>query len=1062
MPAWKCQSCGGENPEGTRFCGHCGAPLQTGEAPSIPSSIPAPTTDVASTLRSFVSKQVAERLEESEGQLNEERRLVTAVFADISGFTPLADRFDPEQLSEIIDPILAALSGVIAKHEGYVEKFAGDALLALFGAPVSHEDDAQRALAAALEMHETLLQVRETVPYEHDLRLHVGVNSGHAIARVFGTQARMDYSVLGDSIILAQRLESAAPTGETYVGDVTYRLSKNRFEFEWVGELTLKGKAEPVPAWRLVGALKVPQTETGGPSQRRRPLVGRDREFAAARSTLEDLVEGRGGLMLLVGEPGVGKTRLKQEMASEGSERGARWMEARCPSHGTALTYFPFAQLLRDFAVIEIDQAPELAAAALSTALTRVGAEETNPYFARLLGLPPPESSRDVTSLEPEAFRRGLHEAFSSWLSLVAKTGGPLIVVIEDCHWMDSSSRALAQDLLRSSAADGLLLLLTTRPEGEAVVDEIATGLARNPMKIELRPLDRRGIDLFLQSLLDAPAPRHFLELVTDRTGGNPFFVEELVRSLLDEGALVRTPSGWQMRRGWEEGTVPPNLEGVLSARIDMLPRTARVSLLEGSVIGRQVPMQLLEGLSVHAADGVPILVERGFFDPVSDTPGSFEFHHALVQEAAYSRLLRRQRRALHRRVAELAEDLYGSGDDVIDLLARHYYLGDVGQKAIVFLIRAGERAARLFANEEAMVHLNRALELARVEPEDEGRVVEILLNLADLHELTGSYEEAFDLFGQARRLSSDVRAWRGLISVLRRQGRYREAERAVEEAFATVPTDQAAPLWLEQAWTLAVEGRSVETIEAARSGLAIAAAVEPLRPYLLIQLGQAEKIQGASEAALSHSLEAQHLLQEHHDQRGLTTALRLTASIYLDLEEFEKGAATLREGLELAERVGNVEELAGCLINLGMIEHQQGHLDEAIACDRRAIAEFERIGHGAGRAIGYSNLSEKLMDKGDLEEALLSSENAYEIARSIEHTPTVADALQTMAAIYLKRGEYLTAAERAEEAVRVNLEVGAHRYAAEALEVAATAWAMAGEPARAAEARARVSELGV
>jgi class 3 adenylate cyclase/tetratricopeptide (TPR) repeat protein len=1035
--------------------------LQTGEAPSIPSSIPAPPTDVASTLRSFVSKQVAERLEESEGQLNEERRLVTAVFADISGFTPLADRFDPEQLSEIIDPVVVALSGVIAKYEGYVEKFAGDALLALFGAPVSHEDDAQRALAAALEMHETLLRVRQTVPYEHDLQLHVGVNSGHAIARVFGTEARMDYSVLGDSIILAQRLESAAPTGETYVGDITYRLTKNRFDFEWVGELTLKGKAEPVPAWRLLGELKLAQTDPEVPAHQRRPLVGRQREFAAARAAVDDLLEGQGGVLVMVGEPGVGKTRLKQEIARDGNAKGARWMETRCLSYGTAVTYFPFAQLLRDFAVIEIDQAPELAAAALSTALTRVGAEETNPYFARLLGLPPPEGSRDVTSLEPEAFRRGLHEAFSAWLSLVAKTGGPLIAVIEDCHWMDASSRSLAQDLLRSSAADALLLCLTSRPEGETIVDEIAGTVARAPVRIELDPLDRAAIDLFLTSLLDAPAPRQFLELVTDRTGGNPFFVEELVRSLLDEGALVRTPGGWQMRRGWQEGTVPPNLEGVLSARIDLLPSPARVSLLEASVIGRRVPMQLLEGLSAHAADGVPVLVERGFFDVGSDAAGDFEFHHALVQEAAYSRLLRRQRRSLHRRVAELAEDLYGSGDDVIDLLARHYYLGDVGQKAIVFLIRAGERAARLFANEEAMLHMNRALELAQRDPEHADKVPEILLTLADLQELTGAYEESFASFDEARQLSGDVRAWRGLVSVLRRQGRYREAERAIQEAFSAIPPEHAVPLWLERAWTLAVEGRAQETIEAARSGLEIAATGEPLRPYLLIQLAQAEKIEGAAASALAHSLEAQHSFQELGDQRGLTTALRLTAGIYLDLEEMEKAAATLREGLELAERVGNVEELAGCLINLGMVEHQRGNLDEAIACDRRAIAEFERIGHGAGRAIGLSNLSEKLMDRGDLDEALMSSENAYEIARTIEHTPTVADALQTMAAIYLRRGEYLTAAERAEEAVRVNLEVGARRYAAEASEVAATAWDLAGDAGRAADARARVSELG-
>ncbi|MEA2509076.1 MAG: hypothetical protein QOG21_1158, partial [Actinomycetota bacterium] len=316
--------------------------------------------------------------------------------------------------------------------------------------------------------------------------------------------------------------------------------------------------------------------------------------------------------------------------------------------------------------------------------------------------------------------------------------------------------------------------------------------------------------------------------------------------------------------------------------------------------------------------------------------------------------------------------------------------------------------------------------------------------------------------FTEARSVSNDVRAWRGLASVFRRQGRYREAESILEEAFATLGPDETPPLWLEQAWTLAVEGRPEETMEAARSGLARAPADDPLRPYLLMQLAQAEKIQGLAESALHHSLDAQQLFEQSHDQRGLTTALRLTAGIHLDLDDFEAAVAALRDGLELAERVGNVEELAGCLINLGMVEHQRGNLDEAIDCDRRAIAEFERIGHGAGRAIGYANLSEKLMDRGDLDEALQSSENAFEIAREIEHTPTMADALQTMAAIYMKRGEFLTAADRAEQAVEINLGVGATRYAAEASEVAAQAWNMAGMRARADEARARARALGL
>ncbi len=1060
MTTWTCAGCAGENPEATRFCGHCGSPKEAVASPGE-ASTPVAGPDLATKLRSLVSSQVADRLEESEGLLAEERRLVTAVFADISGFTALAERYDPEELQEVIDPVVAALSDVIAKHGGYVEKYAGDALLALFGAPVSHEDDPQRALTAALELHEELARVRETVPYEHDLGLHVGVNSGHGIARIFGSDARMDYAVLGDAVILAQRLESAAPTGETYVGETTYRLAKGEFDFVGVPDLTVKGKPDPVRVWRLLGKRAPSPSAVGSLGHpRAAKLVGRERELGAALTWLDSLFTVGGGVVAIVGDAGAGKSRLKHELASEVAKREARWMEAHCLTHGAAQTYFPFAQLLRGFAGIDSEFAPPLAAAAVLESLSAVGAADAGPYFLRLLGLPPPDGLSAVELLEPEAYRRGLHEAFASWLACLAAVS-PLVIMVEDVHWMDASSRALTHDLLHTAAADKILLLLTARPEGGSFLDEIIGAATPGRTEaIELGPLDDDAVNRFLRSLLDAPPPSRFSALVTERAGGNPFFVEELVRSLRDEGALVPSEQGWQLTRSWEEGTVPLNLEGVLSARIDLLPPVARRNLLEASVIGRRVPVQLLHRLSPDAGDGVATLIEKGFLDPVADTPDELEFHHALVQDAAYSRLLRRQRRTLHRRVAELVEELYGAGDDVIDLLARHSYLGEVGAKAIEFLVRAGDRAARLFANEAAILHLSRGLELARRDPDWSEQRAGLILGLADLYELTGDYDHAFDLYSEAAGLPNDVRAWRGMASVRRRQGRYAEAERIIEAAFANLSEEQNTSLWLERAWTLAVEGRPTETIEAAQAGLVTADPHDPLRPYLLIQLAQAQHSQGNDESALAHSLQAQQLLEDQEDQRGLATALRLTAGIHLHLHDLEEAATVLRKGLEVAERVGNVEELGGCLINLGMVEHQRGNLDDAIECDRRAIAEFERIGHGSGRAIGYSNLSEKLMDRGDLDDALRSSETAYEIAQAIGHTPTIADALQTMATIYVRRGEYATAAARAEQAVEVNLEVGATNYAAEAAEIAAEAWALAGDTIRADLARTRATEL--
>src|SRR4051795_6205179 len=289
MSAWTCASCGGDNPDGTRFCGHCGAPADQ------PATTAESTTDqdVAQALRSFVAGPVADRLVEAGGTLPEERRLITALFADVSGFTSLADRLDPEQLLEVIDPVISALSSVVGRHGGYVEKFAGDALMALFGAPVTHEDDAARAVRVALEMHEQLARVVDDLPPEAELTLHVGINSGHGIARILGSEARMDYAVLGDAVILAQRLESAAPPGETYVSETTVQLTADEFEFAPVGDLTLKGKAEPVPAWRLVGSRA--KQEAAGEAQ----LIGRESELGVVAEVLAELRSGHGGVLLV-------------------------------------------------------------------------------------------------------------------------------------------------------------------------------------------------------------------------------------------------------------------------------------------------------------------------------------------------------------------------------------------------------------------------------------------------------------------------------------------------------------------------------------------------------------------------------------------------------------------------------------------------------------------------------------------------------------------------------------------------------------------------------------------
>jgi len=1037
MAAWTCSSCGGENQEEMRFCGHCGAPLDA-----------TPAQDASQALRSFVSEPVADRLVETAGEIPEERRLITALFADVSGFTALADRLDPEDLVEVIDPVISGLSSVVSRYGGYVEKFAGDALLALFGAPVSHEDDAERALLVALDMHRELARMCRALPHDAELTLHCGVNSGHGIARILGSEARMDYAVLGDSVILAQRLESAAPKGETYVGELTYRLTAERFDFESVGKLELKGKSEPVPAWRLLR-----ERRASLPATSERALVGRTRELRAIAAVLEGAQAGVGGVLAVAGEPGVGKSRLTAAARERAEADGFRWLQTRCLSYGASLAYWPYADLLRAVAAINPQADAEDAADKVRRAVSTEGAI---PYFTRLLGLPA-DPDDEVAKLEPEAFRRGLHQAFAWWLSDLAAER-PLVLALEDAHWADASSLDVTRELGRLCEEQSLVLWLTARLEAEAALGEIVPG-ART---IHLEPLDETGIGELVQHVLEGPAPANLVPWVVERTTGNPFFVEELVRTLRENEILVPADGGWSLRPGWEKDDVPPTVEGLLSARIDVLPRSAADVLRTASVIGRVVPAPLLGAVFPRPGDlaeGVETLVQRGFLDRLEeDGSPTLTFHHALVQDVAYSRLLRRQRRDLHRRVAELAESLYGAGDDVVDLLARHLYLGEAGVKAIDYLVRAGERAKRLFANEEAILHFTRALELA-------SENAEIRLELGDLHELVGNYDEALPLYDAVRTEASDVRAWCGMASTLRRLGEYDEALAVVDRAFADerLAGEDLVPLWLEKGWTLSVAGRFDKAIDVLLVALD---AVGPRRDEhvarILLQLGRAETVCGRPEKALEHALEAQRIVEEADDLRGVVSAMRLLGDTYRTLGRLDEAAAALQRGLELAERLGSLEEIGSCLVNLGMVELERRRYPEALAVTRRAIEEFERVRHGAGRAQSYANLAWILWHAGQDQEALAYAERAIEVGRSIGHPMAVADATDTIAHIAYGRSDFHEAATAAEEAATIYVEAGAVSQARATLTVAAEAWQKLGEEERARAANDRARSLAV
>lgn len=930
-----------------RFCGHCGARLdEAGSAPAI-----------GGVLRKLVSDQLAARLSESGGEIAEERRLVTAVFADVSGFTALADQLDPEGLVEAINPVLAALTDAAVRYDGYVSKFAGDALLCLFGAPVAHEDDAERALLAAMAMRQALADVVPDLPeHARHLTLHIGVNTGHVVAALFGNEVRTDYSVLGDAVNTAQRLESQTPSGQIYVGDATRAIAGDRFTYEDAGLLTMKGKAEPVRAWRLTG-LGDDRAHAAA-----RPLIGRDAELHACITALAPVHSGGQAALGIAGDPGVGKTRLLEEVRVR---TNVRWLWARCPSYGVSVPYAPLASLLRARALISPGSSGADARDALRAMLTDDGVPDAVPFLAHVAGF----GGDDLDQLDPDALRRGIHDAVAGWLAALA----PAALVVEDLHWADPSTISLLQFLAgRPLRATGLIA--TARRDAAETLGQIIDG----PI-ITVNPLDASAARELVRSLAgDDPVADTALE----RAGGNPFFLEEIVR--LGGG-----------------GEIPATIEGVVAARIDRLPGPAASLLQIASVIGRRVPRPLLHAVAGgEIAGAVAPLIESRFLEPDG---GNFRFHHAIVQDVVYHRLLRKQQRDLHRLVADAGERIWGDGDEAIEILARHRLLAGDASRAIGLLLRAAERSRRLYANDEAIMHLQQAEEAARTCGDP--RLTQIITMLADVLELTGRYDRALGYYQEAREAGGSIRAWTGAASALRKRGEAGAALALIDRGL-TDPALDAAALRLEQAWTHAAEFRHAEAIEAAEIGMhASSGRRDAVVAGLLLQRARARSVRREFADALKDAATAKAILIETDDPRGLIAALRVEAGAHRGLGMPDRAASALKHAIALAERTGNVEEHAGCLINLGLAELDRGNRAAAIETHREAIADFARIGSMPGETIATANLARMLVEEDRLAEARATCERALELARLVDRQATTADATWTMAMISQREG---------------------------------------------------------
>ena len=705
------------------------------------------------------------------------------LFADLSGFTALAERLDPEEVRAFQNALFETLAQTITRYEGFVEKFVGDAVLAVFGAPVAHEDDPARACDAALDIlergaalsHEWARRLGQSVT------LHVGIHTGPVVAGNLGGAAGAAYAVTGDTVNTTARLLAAAAPGTILVSEATHVLVQHRFAFESAGELVLRGKAEPIVVHRLLGGLAEPGSARGlAALGLAAPLVGRADELDQLLAAFDRMQRGRAQVVSLVGEAGTGKSRLIAELLARldaaGRLAGTAVRRAACSSLGEP-TYGVFGALFREAYQVDPADSLDIARQKLAAGLRALGAREEEgraiaPVLSYVLGL-----ERETRSeVEPEQLQRQIALAARALLERRLEKE-PLLILVEDLHWADIASVDLMRYVVDQLADRPLMLLLSHRPDTRP---PLVARAAQSVIRLApLSPDETRTLVAGLFGASVGDSLEHLQDFVATRAGGNPFFVEEIVRSLVGKGVLVRQGDRWTCTTACEAVDVPPTLHGLLLSRVDRLPAEARRLLQEAAVLGAAFDEALLRDVATDSGASeaaLERLVEADLIQAVGHwrEGGRYRFTHALVHEVVYQNLLLSRRIELHERVGRALERAAGPRPERLsdlEALGHHWSLSADRPKGARYLLAAGDWARAVYANDDAIRHYERALDILRecqasgVEPRAARE------RLADLLGLTGRREEALARYEALRKEIEAVGDHAGAARVLRKIG---------------------------------------------------------------------------------------------------------------------------------------------------------------------------------------------------------------------------------------------------------------------------------------------------
>ena len=1040
----KCPDCNFDNPEGMKFCGNCGVPL-CNICPSCNHNNPlqfkfcgncgTPLTPLAPSqalddlarIQKYIPSYLAEKILQTKGRIEGERRNVTVVFADVSGFTSMSETHDLEEVSTIATICHTMLGKIVWKYEGIVDKIIGDGLMSIFGVP-THENDPERAVMAALEMQQGMMDLSQELWESRGvaLGLSAGINTGVVVIGDIGTDLRLDYTVMGDVVNTASRLQEIAEPGEILLTQETYQRAKHYFDFQVLDPVSVRGKRHPVHVYKAIRRKEKPLRARGieGLSA---PLIGRDKELAVCKQVLDQLVAGKGGTLLITGEAGLGKSRLTEEVEKYARSQNIIWLEGKCVSHFRSMNYWVFVDAFRDyFDVKNEDDATEIERKIRKKLTGNIGRNVISTIVSLLL---PNLEAENVTDDLAESERK-LQIFIAARDILAAESQSrPLILAFEDLHWADELSVELLFFLMENLSQCRVAFVCIYRPPiaGESETQSVQKLEEDHSIPIEctrvvLNPLSGEYSSMLLKSLLTVEdLPSEMRTLILERAGGNPLYLEEVIRSIIDDKSIEQRNGRWLAVKEVEDIEVPSTVQDVIMARIDRLEEEPKYVLQCASVIGRSFEYDLLlylmpNGRPVTDAvrssldEHLEELEDMGFISREDSSEYAFKFRHVLIQNVAYSAILKRRCKKLHEMIGHYIEEAHSRRlDEFYEILAYHYTNSDNIEASLSYLAKAGNKNRKSFTGsvESAFRYFRKALDILS-QPvsspfyDDSSSLThddytlykrDIYDGIGEVYEDLGEYEMALSSFETVLHIAEQTKDYRAKAKALRQ--------------IANNKTQMGG-------WEAA--------LEAYEESLTIARELGDLPQMGIVydSIGYGYFERGDLDEAEKYFQKALEIAKQSGDLRLIGDASNDLGTLASIRHDFDEAIRNYQVGLHSYKELGESHYEAQTYLNLGVTHIKKNEIEIADRYYEESLKISEKCGYSRLMTYTYLNRAELYLWQMDLGRAANFCKKAFQILQTLDDKWACAEGYKHYGMIYIRQRDF----QSAKEAFRTSLDV--------------------------------------